>query len=312
MNIGELVSMQSLLERLPKVVGKYRECADLSKSCWFGVGGFAEVLFRPKDIDDLRFFLQHKPSDVPVTILGAGSNILVRDGGIKGVVIRLGGGFSTIDVKDNKVLVTCGILNANLTSFCIENAIGGLEFLSGIPGSVGGALAMNAGAYGTEVKDVLISCDAVDDRGELHHIPCSDMGFSYRHANIPKNWICISAIFQGKKSSTKSVREAVATIHQKREQSQPIRMRTGGSTFANPYLEESGGKKAWQLIDEVGGRGLQVGGAKVSEKHCNFLINTGTATAEDIEMLGEELRRRVYEAFGVTLHWEIRIIGESI
>jgi UDP-N-acetylmuramate dehydrogenase len=244
------------------------------------------------------------PEDVPVTVIGVGSNLLVRDGGIAGVVIRLGRGFVEITPGDDEVVTGAGALDLNVALTAAEAGIAGLEFLSGIPGTVGGGFQTNAGAYGSEFKDVLVSADAVDRSGTIHRVGVVDLGFSYRHFGAPPDWIFTSAIFRGQRGDRAAIAQRMAEIHGAREASQPIRARTGGSTFANPP-----GHQAWRLIDEAGCRGLTRGGAMVSEKHTNFLINTGNATAADIEGLGEEVRRRVQDRFGILLEWEIRRIG---
>lgn len=293
-----------LLDRLPPVRGRYTADAPLAQVTWFRVGGPAEVMFRPADVDDLAQFLARKPDDVPVTVIGVASNLLVRDGGIPGVVLRLGRGFVEITAGDNSVRAGAGALDANVALVARDAGLAGLEFLSGVPGTIGGALRMNAGAYGAEMKDVTIAAEALDARGQRHRLTLDQLGFTYRHCSVSEDWIFVAAELRGEPGDRDGIQLRMDEISTQREASQPIRTRTGGSTFANPA-----GHKAWQLIDKVGGRGLTIGGAMVSEKHCNFLINTGTATAADIEALGEELRRRVHDAFGVTLEWEIRRVG---
>lgn len=297
-----------LLSRLPEVRGRLTENAPLGKMTWFRVGGAAEILFKPADEKDLIDFLKNCPADIPIMILGVASNIIIRDGGIKGVVIKLGKGFT--DITTHKDTITAGVaaLDLNIALTAARAGLAGLEFFSGIPGSIGGALRMNAGAYGTETKDVLISATAIDRQGEVHHLTPEQMGMSYRHNDTPEDYIFTSASFKATGSETTEVLEQrIADIKQKREDSQPIREKTSGSTFANPE-----GHKAWQLIDQAGCRGLMVGGAQISEKHCNFMINTGDATAADLENLGEEVRRRVKENSGVELRWEIKRIGEVL
>lgn len=297
-----------LVERLPQVRGSYREGALLSKINWFNVGGPAEVMFRPADVADLCHFLAHKPADVPVMVLGVGSNLLVRDGGIDGVVIRLGKGFTDIHCRSNTVYAGAGALDFNVAVACQHHGIAGLEFLSGIPGTIGGALMMNAGAYGSDVASVLIEAEVVDESGTLHRLKPSDIGYIYRGNTLPEGMIFIGGTFQGKQGDPQEIATRMAEITAKREGTQPIRSRTSGSTFTNP----PGEKRAWELIDEAGCRGLVVGDAQVSEKHCNFLINNGNATASDIENLGEEVRRRVKALSGVELHWEIKRVGKGI
>lgn len=295
-----------LIDRLPRVRGRLTADAPLAQVTWFRVGGPAEVLFRPADIADLSAFLAAKPADVPVTVIGVASNLLVRDGGVKGVVIRLGRGFVEIGADEETVSAGAGALDLNVAMTAREAGIAGLEFLSGIPGTVGGGLRMNAGAYGSEFKDVLIGATVLDARGERHELTTPDLALSYRHCGLPEDWIFVAARFGGKRGDALAIARRMNEIQKSREESQPIRARTGGSTFANPP-----GHKAWQLIDQAGCRGLKCGSAMVSEKHANFLINTGDATAADIEALGEEVRTRVRAASGITLEWEIRRIGEK-
>lgn len=294
----------SLLDRLPPVRGRIGENADLSRITWFRVGGAAEVMFRPADAEDLAAFLAAKPADVPVTVIGVGSNLLVRDGGIPGVVVRLGRGFAGISRLGAEIHAGAGALDLNVAMAARDMGLGGLEFLSGVPGTIGGALRMNAGAYEREMKDVTIAAHAIDPAGTLHHLDTADIGFSYRRTGVPEDWIFTSAVLAGEQADGGDIARRMENIKQARQESQPLRSATGGSTFANPP-----GTSAWELIDEAGCRGLRRGGAQVSELHCNFLINTGSATAADIEGLGEEVRRRVKEATGVTLDWEIRRVG---
>ena len=271
---------------------------------WFRVGGPAELLFRPADEPDLADFLAALPADIPVTVIGVGSNLLVRDGGIPGVTIRLGRGFADIAAEGDEVSAGAGALDLNVALAAAEAAIAGLEFLSGIPGTIGGGFPTNAGAYGSEFKNVLIAAAAVDRAGVIHRASAAELGFSYRHCGAPPDWIFTRAVFRGVRGDRAAIARRMSEIKAAREASQPIRARTGGSTFANPP-----GHQAWELIDAAGCRGLRRGGAMVSEKHTNFLINTGTATAGEIEALGEEVRRRVYDRFGIVLEWEIRRIG---
>ena len=295
---------ESLIDRLPGVRGRLSAGASLAKVTWFAVGGPAEVLFKPADIDDLAHFLKHKPDDVPVTMIGVGSNLLVRDGGVPGVVIRLGRAFATVQVNKADVMVGAGALDGNVALAAMEAGVTGLEFLSGVPGTIGGALRMNAGAYGAEVKDIVVGAVALDGKGNRHALSADDLGFSYRKSTVPADWIFVEAQLRGHAGQAADIRARMDDIKFAREDSQPLRTSTGGSTFKNPE-----GHKAWQLIDDAGCRGLRVGGAQVSEKHCNFLINDGTATAGDIETLGEMVRKRVKETSGVELTWEIRRIG---
>ncbi len=301
------VYAENLIDRLPPVRGRLSENASLAKVTWFGVGGPAEVLFKPTDEEDLAHFLKHKPADVPVTVIGVGSNLLVRDGGVPGVVVRLGREFASIMVNKADVIVGAGALDGNVAVAAMQANVSGLEFLSGVPGTVGGALRMNAGAYGAEMKDIVVGAVALDEHGERHELDAAQLGFSYRSSAVPADWIFIEAHLRGHAGQAHDIQARMDDIKLSREDSQPLRTSTGGSTFKNPE-----GHKAWRLIDEAGCRGLRVGGAQVSEKHCNFLINDGTATAADIETLGETVRTRVKETSGIDLTWEIRRIGVPI
>ena len=292
-----------LIDRLPKPRGRLAADAPLGPQTWFGAGGPAEVLFRPADTEDLAAFLKALPRDVQVTVLGVGSNLLVRDGGVKGVVVRLMRGFTGIAVEGNELLAGAGVPDLNVALTARDHALAGLEFLSGIPGTIGGAVAMNAGAYGGELAEVLLSAEAVDRAGKVHRVSASELGFSYRHSAAPADWIFTSARLRAQPGDQLAIARRIAEIDATRTDSQP-RSRTGGSTFVNPP-----GHKAWELIDQAGCRGLRIGEAQVSEKHCNFLINLGAATATDLEELGEEVRRRVLEKSGVRLEWEIRRLG---
>lgn len=295
----------SLLHRLPRVRGRYAENVPLAPITWFRVGGPAEVMFRPADADDLGEFMAAKPTDVAITVLGVGSNLLVRDGGIPGVVIRLGRAFAGIAAVDADTLEAgAAALDVNVARMALDSGIGGLEFLSGIPGTIGGALRMNAGAYGSEVEDVLVSAQAIDGNGDIRDLTAADLGFAYRACAVPADWIFVGAVLRGHGADPQAVGRRMQEIREARESTQPIRSRTGGSTFANPP-----GAKAWKLIQRAGCRSLAIGGAKVSEQHCNFLINTGAATAADLEALGEEVRRRVLAETGVVLSWEIHRVG---
>jgi UDP-N-acetylmuramate dehydrogenase len=293
-----------LLDRLPTVRGRYSEDAALHRITWFRVGGPAEVLFRPLDKDDLAAFLAALPADVPVMALGVGSNLLVRDGGVAGVVIRLGRGFATLETAGDRVIAGAMALDLSAAKTAARAGIAGLEFLSGVPGTIGGALRMNAGAFGSDMASVLIEATAIDRDGREHRLGRDDMGFAYRSSAAPEDWIFTAATLQGAPGDEPEIAARMADIAQLREASQPLRSRTGGSTFKNPE-----GASAWELIEAAGCRGLTRGGAMVSEKHCNFLINTGSASAADIEGLGEEVRRRVSEVCGVTLEWEIKRVG---
>jgi len=292
---------------LPEVRGKYRENVPLAPITWFRVGGPAETIFRPADYEDLGDFLKGKSSEVPVTPIGVGSNLLVRDGGVPGVVVRLGRGFTNIALHDGFLDVGAGVLDSSIAKLAAEEGIKGLDFFCGIPGTIGGALRMNAGCYGTEVKDILEAAFALDPKGKLHKLTLDDLGYTYRHCALPKDWIFIGASFKAPAGNQKIIQESINTLLAQREETQPIRSKTGGSTFANPV-----GHSAWKLIDEAGCRGLTVGGAQVSEKHCNFLINIDNATAFDLEHLGETVKKRVKDKSGVDLRWEIQRIGSFL
>ncbi|HKR19549.1 MAG TPA: UDP-N-acetylmuramate dehydrogenase [Stellaceae bacterium] len=293
-----------LIERLPRVRGRLTENAPLAQLTWFRVGGAAEVMFRPADLDDLAVFLAGKPKDVPVTVMGVASNLLIRDGGVPGVVIRLGRGFVDVVATGDEIVAGAGALDLNVALAACTAGIADLEFLSGIPGTVGGGLRMNAGAYGREFKDALREATALDGDGHRHDLEPGEMDLSYRHCGVPADWIFVAARLKGRRDDPSAIGARMAAIQAQREATQPIRARTGGSTFANPP-----GHKAWELIDRAGCRGLTRGGAAVSDKHTNFLINTGHATAADLEGLGEEVRRRVRDKTGIGLEWEIKRIG---
>lgn len=303
------VFAKGLLERLPPVRGRLTENAPLGHMTWFGVGGPAEVLFKPADRDDLTGFVFACPSDVPITVLGVASNMIIRDGGIPGVVIRLGREFADITAEQDAqggFTVTAGAaaLDMNVALFAAREEIAGLEFLSGIPGTIGGALRMNAGAYGGETKDVLASADVLSRDGAIKTMTPDDMGMGYRRNALPASVLFLSATFKGRTGDKAEIEARMDDIKNKRAESQPIKTKTGGSTFANPD-----GRRAWQLIDEAGCRGLIMGGAQVSSLHCNFLINTGGASAADIERLGEDVRKRVALKSGIMLRWEIKRVG---
>jgi UDP-N-acetylmuramate dehydrogenase len=295
---------QHLIDRLPEVRGRLTANAPLANVTWFRVGGPAEVMFKPADADDLSAFLAGCPADVPVTVIGVASNLLVRDGGVPGVVIRLGRAFVDITVNGSEITAGAAALDLNVANAARDASIAGLEFLSGIPGTIGGALRMNGGAYGRELSDVVVSAAAIDRSGKRHNLSREDLGLSYRHSDVPEDWIFTSAVLRGTPGDHAEISRRMHEISASRAESQPVRARTGGSTFANPP-----GEKAWALIDRAGCRGLMIGGAQVSEKHCNFLLNLGTATADDLEALGEDVRRRVHETSGIELRWEIRRIG---
>jgi UDP-N-acetylmuramate dehydrogenase len=293
-----------LFETLPKVRGRIQADAPLAPFTWFRAGGAAEVLVRPADAEDLSGFLHNLPNEVPVHVIGACSNLIVRDGGLTGVTIRLARGFSTIAVEPEGITAGAAALDVTVAEHAAAAGLTGLEFLSGIPGSIGGAVAMNAGAYGGDLANVLDWAEVVTHTGEQRRLAAVQLAFAYRHAALPAGAVVTRVHLRAIPGSPALIAARMAEIKTTRETSQPVRARTGGSTFRNPD-----GMKAWELIDIAGCRGLVRGGAMVSEKHCNFLINTGTATAADIEGLGEEVRRRVLAATGVTLEWEIRRIG---
>ncbi|MEI9988813.1 MAG: UDP-N-acetylmuramate dehydrogenase [Rhizomicrobium sp.] len=291
-------------DALPPVRGTYTMGAPLKDLVWFRAGGPAEILFRPADADDLATFLAAKPADTRVSVIGVGSNLLIRDGGIPGVVVRLPGTMGKVTVEGTRLTAGAAALDANVARTAADAGIAGLEFLRGIPGTVGGALRMNAGCYGREIKDILVEATAIDAKGNLITLTPAEMGFTYRHTAAPDDLIFVSAVFAGTPDDPAAVRARMDKLLADREASQPVKTRTGGSTFKNPP-----GKNAWKLIDEAGCRGLMRGPAQVSPMHCNFLINTGDATAADIEALGEEVRARVKEKTGVELEWEIKRVG---
>jgi UDP-N-acetylmuramate dehydrogenase len=277
----------------------------LAEQTWFRVGGPADILFRPADENDLAHFLSNKPEEIPVSVIGAGSNLLVRDGGVNGVVIRLGRGFAQTRIEGDLIHVGAGCLDRTVSLTCRDAGVGNLEFLVGIPGTIGGGVRMNAGAYGREIKDILIYANVLDPQGGQHRLKPEDLEMTYRHTNLPEGWIVTGAVLKGEAGQNPhEIGAAIDAILEERERSQPTRGRTGGSTFKNPEPE-----KAWKLIDAAGCRGLKRGDAQVSDKHCNFLLNLDQATANDLESLGEEVKRRVYETSGVTLDWEIVKMG---
>lgn len=291
---------------MPDLRGRLVANASLADITWFRVGGPAEILFTPADEADLAYFLKRLDAAWPVHVIGLGSNLLVRDGGVRGVVIRLGRGFGEIKVEPgHRLRVGTVVPDVKAARAAADAGIGGLAFYRGIPGSIGGALRMNAGAHGRETKDCLVATRAVDRQGNVHELSLADMGFTYRHCSVPADWIFTEALFQGTPGDPATIVEQMNEVAEYREKNQPIKERTGGSTFKNPP-----GHSAWKLVDAAGCRGLRVGGAKVSEMHCNFLINDRSATGEDVERLGETVRARVKAASGVTLEWEIIRLGE--
>lgn len=302
----------SLLARLPSVRGKLSENVPLAPYTWFRVGGSADVLFMPKDEADLAHFLSSTPDDVPVQVLGVASNTLVRDGGVPGVTIRLGPAFGKIRADGQKIHAGAAALDNKVARVAADAEIAGLEFYAGIPGTIGGALRMNAGCYGSETKDILVEAVALDRTGRRQVMPLEEFGYTYRHSTAPNDLIFVGATFAGHTDAPERIKARMQDITTRREDSQPIREKTGGSTFKNPDQNQSKGRGAWQVIDASGGRGLKVGGAQMSEKHCNFMINTGDATAADLENLGETIRRMVKDNEQVDLEWEIRRIGRHL
>lgn len=293
-----------LLSAMPDLRGRLSANASLADVTWFRVGGPAQVLFMPADEADLAYFLKHRPRELAFQVIGLGSNLLVRDGGVPGAVIRLGRGFSEIKVDGQRLRAGTAVPDVKVARAAAEAGIRGLAFYRGIPGSIGGALRMNAGAHGRETKDCLVGARAVDPQGNIHVLSLTDMGFTYRHSGIPKDWIFTEATFEGEPGDPAEILKEMDEVADYREKNQPIKERTGGSTFKNPQ-----GHSAWKLVDQAGCRGLRVGGAKVSEMHCNFLINDQQATGEDVETLGETVRARVLATSGITLDWEIIRLG---
>ncbi len=297
---------------LPEVRGKYRFDSDLSKVNWFRIGGKADIVFWPEDEADLSYFLHHKPEQLKIYVFGVGSNLLVRDGGVRGCVIRLGKNFTQIKkIDDTTLRVGAGLLSSQLAKYCSEVGLAGAEFLAGIPGTIGGAIAMNAGAYGNEFSDICQSVGYIDKQGEEQLVFNDDIGFDYRHNPLAKNVIFTSVVVRLQHGNAAEITDRVAQIMRDREASQPIKSCTSGSTFRNPDPVLSDGKKAWQLIDEAGCRGATMGDAQVSEKHCNFLINRGNATGEDMEKLGLMVQNKVQQKCGIMMHWEVKIVGEA-
>jgi UDP-N-acetylmuramate dehydrogenase len=297
----------ALIDRLPRVKGPYTANAAIKDLTWFRAGGPADVLFIPSDADDLAAFLKGCPGDVPVMVIGVGSNLLVRDGGVEGVVIRLGRGFMNVTREgDTRLRSGAAVLDVALAKSALDAGLAGLEFMRGIPGGVGGGLKMNAGAYGREFKDTLVEAVALTRSGERVVFSNAQMGFEYRKSNVPADLIFIEGLFEGTPGDKAEIEARMDEITKSREATQPIRSRTGGSTFKNPP-----GHKAWQLVDAAGCRGLRMGDAEVSTMHCNFLINHGKASGGEIEALGEEVRARVKAHSGVELEWEIKRVGRG-
>lgn len=291
-------------DMLPPVRGTYTYGAPLKDLVWFRAGGPAEVLFRPADADDLATFLAARPAELRLSVIGVGSNLLVRDGGVPGVTVRLTSAFARVEASGARIRCGAAALDANVAKAAAEAGIAGLEFLRGVPGTVGGALKMNAGCYRREIKDIFVEAVGLDGAGNRVVLKPADMGFAYRKTQVPPDLIFIAAVFEGTPDAPDAIKARMEALVAQREATQPIRAKTGGSTFQNPQ-----GRKAWQLIDAAGCRGLTIGAAQVSEKHCNFLINTGEASAAEIEALGEEVRKRVKARSGIDLEWEIKRVG---
>ena len=292
---------------MPKLRGRLLPNQSLKELTWFRVGGPAQLLFMPEDEGDLSYFLTRLAPDIAVTVIGLGSNLIVRDGGVPGAVIRLGRGFSDIAIEDLKLRAGAAVPDVKVARAAQEAGIAGLSFMRGIPGGIGGALRMNGGAYGRETKDALIEAHAVDRQGRIHVLSNAEMHFGYRHCGAPDDYIFTQALYAGERGDPAAIANEMEKITEAREATQPVKSRTGGTTFKNPLA-----RKAWQLIDAAGCRGLRIGDAQVSAMHCNFLINLGNASAADIESLGETVRRRVKEASGVDLEWEIKRIGVAL
>ena len=296
----------NLAAAMPNLRGRLASGTMLAGITWFRVGGPADVLLAPADEADLVYFLKHLATDIPVTVVGLGSNLLVRDGGIRGVVVRLGRGFADMKAEpDHRLRAGTAVPDVKVARAAADAGIAGLAFYRGIPGSIGGALRMNAGAHGRETTDVLIAARAVDRQGNIQVLSHTDMGFTYRHCAVPPDWIFTQALFQGTPGVSADILKEMDEVAAYREANQPIKDRTGGSTFKNPP-----GNSSWKLIDAAGCRGMKIGGAKVSGMHCNFLINESGATASDIERLGETVRAKVKANSGVQLEWEIIRLGE--
>lgn len=298
--------LEGLISSLPHVAGRLVANASMARLSWFRTGGNADILFEPADEEDLLKVLRRLPGNIPITVIGVGSNLLVRDGGIEGLVIRLGRGFSEICTRGNVVSAGAGAMDVHVAKAAADKGLAGLEFLVGVPGTIGGAVRMNAGAYGREVKDVLLHAHAVDRFGHVEELSPLDFNFSYRHAELTQGKIILKAAFSASHGNQEEIRAKMKEISSARADSQPLGTRTGGSTFKNPA-----GTNAWKLVDEAGCRGLRIGDAQVSEKHCNFLINHGGASAAQIEELGETVRARVLEHSGVELEWEIKRVGRE-
>lgn len=298
--------MMTLMDRMPSVRGSLKADVPLAPYTWLRVGGPADVFFMPKDEADLALFLSSIDPDIPVTVLGVASNTLVRDGGIEGVVIRLGPAFGMIETNGTRLTAGAAALDGKVAKAAAKAGIAGLEFYAGVPGTIGGALRMNAGCYGSETKDVLVEAVAIDRRGRRIAMSLEDFGYSYRHSTASDDLIFVSATLEGRADDPDAIEARMKEITERREGSQPIRSKTGGSTFKNPE-----GHSAWKVIDAAGMRGFRVGGAQMSEQHCNFMINADGATAADLEGLGEAVRDKVRESQNIDLEWEVRRVGRS-
>jgi UDP-N-acetylmuramate dehydrogenase len=301
-----------IIDRFPFVRGRLKAGISLAPLTWFRVGGPAEILFRPIDVEDLAAFLRSCPPDVPVTVIGVASNLLVRDGGLPGVVLRLGGEFARVRIEGERLIAGAGALDQTVAEEALAAGLSGLEFLGGIPGTIGGAIKMNAGAYGREISDIVESVTLVTRAGKFVTMNAASLGLRYRGSALPEGAIVVEAVLRGAFDMREQIAARMQEIQTRRAATQPIRARTGGSTFANPADPAANGMKAWQLIDLAGCRGLTQGGAQMSPQHCNFLINMGDATAADLEGLGEEVRRRVHDVTGIQLEWEIKRIGKPL
>lgn len=299
--------MRPLERILESLSGDIRYNAALNHLTWFKVGGAAEVLYKPSSTDDLAKLIRQNNNEIAVTVIGAGSNLIIRDGGVEGIVVKLGRGFTDMEIiSEREIAVGAACLDINLAAFCRECGIKGLEFLIGIPGTVGGGVRMNAGAYGSEFKDIITKVEGVDREGNVTTILAQDLKFGYRHTSLPEGFIVTRVFFKAVAGNSGEIADLMQEISRKRASTQPITEKTGGSTFANPE-----GYKAWQLIDQAGMRGQRVGEAEMSKLHCNFMINKGNATAADLENLGASVRRKVLETTGIGLEWEIKIIGKK-
>lgn len=302
--LKNLFSGESGLERvMPAVRGQVVVNAPLNKMTWLGVGGPAEILFTPADQDDLEFFLANQPN-APLTVIGGGSNLLIRDGGIPGVVVHLGKPFDTLKIDGDKIICSTGVKNMEISKAAMEAGLSGFEFLCGIPGTLGGSIRMNAGAHGRSTSDIVEELSAFDIIGKKIVLQKNEIPFDYRTNALPDNWIFTEAVLKGTPENKENIQKRMTEYRQIREKAQPIGARTAGSIFKNPI-----GLKAWQLIEKAGCRGLKQGGAMISEKHCNFFINTGKATAQDFETLGETVQKRVFETSCIMLEWEVRRVG---